>query len=73
MNGLKMFMEIIILDVVCLFRCCMSIMAFRYELLGSTMELYITKNGKNEDEIDVYKYTIDLINRSYEVELYESF
>ena len=54
-------------------RCCMSIMAFRYELLGSTMELYITKNGKNEDEIDVYKYTIDLINRSYEVELYESF
>lgn len=54
-------------------RCCMSIMAFRYELLGSTMELYITKNGKNEDETDVYKYTIDLINRSYEVELYESF
>jgi hypothetical protein len=51
----------------------MSIMAFRYELLGSTMELYITKNGKNEDETDVYKYTIDLINRLYEVELYESF
>lgn len=57
-------------------RCCAAVMAYRYECIGSsTLELYITKEGKNveDGDIDTYKYTIDLSNKTYKVELYENY
>ena len=54
-------------------RCCAAVMAYHYDVRGSIMELYITKEGKTEEELNIYKYTIDLVTKTYEVELSDNY
>ncbi|MBE6150766.1 MAG: hypothetical protein E7162_02980 [Firmicutes bacterium] len=54
-------------------RCCAAVMAYHYDVHGSIMELYITKEGKTEEELNIYKYTIDLVTKTYEVELSDDY
>ena len=54
-------------------RCCAAVMAYHYDVRGSIMELYITTEGKTEEELNIYKYTIDLVTKTYEVELSDNY